>query len=99
MNILVTGGAGFIGSNYLNLFVPLFPRYKFINLDKLTYAANLLNLESLASQPAPGSLTCDKLQMPVQDRQLMGHKKASSQYDSNGYSPHKLPSAVQSASQ
>jgi len=47
MNILVTGGAGFIGSNFLNLFVPRYPKYNFINLDKLTYAANLLNLKSI----------------------------------------------------
>ena len=46
-NILVTGGAGFIGSNFLNLFVPRYPEYNFINLDKLTYAANLLNLKGI----------------------------------------------------
>lgn len=46
-NILVTGGAGFIGSNFLNLYVPKCPELKFINLDKLTYAANLLNLEAI----------------------------------------------------
>lgn len=47
INILVTGGAGFIGSNFLNLYVPCFRNYQFINLDKLTYAANLLNLETV----------------------------------------------------
>lgn len=47
MNILVTGGAGFIGSNFLNLFVPRHPEHKFINLDKLTYAANLLNMKGI----------------------------------------------------
>ena len=41
MNILVTGGAGFIGSNFLNLMVPRHPEHHFINVDKLTYAANL----------------------------------------------------------
>jgi len=44
---LITGGAGFIGSNFLNLFVPHNPEHNFINLDKLTYAANLLNLKSI----------------------------------------------------
>ena len=44
MKIFVTGGAGFIGSNFLNLFVPQHPQHKFINIDKLTYAANLQNL-------------------------------------------------------
>ncbi len=47
MNILVTGGAGFIGSNFLNYFVPRYPDDNFINLDKLTYAANPLNVAEL----------------------------------------------------
>ena len=51
MNILVTGGAGFIGSNFLNLFVPRYPEYNFINFDKLTYAANLLNLKNIENLP------------------------------------------------
>jgi dTDP-glucose 4,6-dehydratase len=42
--ILVTGGAGFIGSNYLNTFVPAYPNYRFINVDALTYAADLKNI-------------------------------------------------------
>lgn len=42
--ILVTGGAGFIGSNYLNFAVPKYPNYQFVNLDSLTYAANLDNI-------------------------------------------------------
>ena len=48
---LITGGAGFIGSNFLNLFVHRYPKYNFINLDKLTYAANLLNLKDIESLP------------------------------------------------
>ena len=51
MKILVTGGAGFIGSNFLNLFVPRYPEHHFINFDKLTYAANLLNLKSIENSP------------------------------------------------
>lgn len=51
MNILVTGGAGFIGSNFLNLFVNRYPEHHFINLDKLTYAANLLNLTEIENMP------------------------------------------------
>jgi dTDP-glucose 4,6-dehydratase len=42
--ILVTGGAGFIGGNYLNMAVPRYPLYQFINLDALTYAAQRSNL-------------------------------------------------------
>ena len=43
--ILVTGGAGFIGSNYLNKYVAKYPDYFFINVDALTYAGNLDNIE------------------------------------------------------
>jgi dTDP-glucose 4,6-dehydratase len=43
--ILVTGGAGFIGSHYLNMLVPRYPRYQFINVDALTYAANPENIQ------------------------------------------------------
>ena len=51
MLIVVTGGAGFIGSNFLNLMVPRHPEHHFVNLDKLTYAANLSNLSALARAP------------------------------------------------
>ena len=51
MYILVTGGAGFIGSNFLNYYVPRQPGHSFTNLDKLTYAANPLNLKELAVLP------------------------------------------------
>ena len=51
MRILVTGGAGFIGSNFLNLMVPRHPEHHFINLDKLTYAANLASLEAICDAP------------------------------------------------
>jgi dTDP-glucose 4,6-dehydratase len=47
--VLVTGGAGFIGSAFLNLLVPRFPNINFVNLDSLTYAANLTNLKSIDS--------------------------------------------------
>ena len=48
MIVWVTGGAGFIGSNFLLRYVPTSPEHRFINVDKLTYAANLLSLESIA---------------------------------------------------
>lgn len=50
MNIIVTGGAGFIGANFLNLMVPRFPEHRFVNIDALTYAANLLSIQ-VADRP------------------------------------------------
>ena len=49
--ILVTGGAGFIGSNFLEYFCKKYPKYRVINLDKLTYAGNLDNLKGCNSLP------------------------------------------------
>lgn len=46
-NILITGGAGFIGSHVVRLFVTKYPEYHIINLDKLTYAGNLANLKDV----------------------------------------------------
>lgn len=50
-NILITGGAGFIGSHVVRLFVDKYPDYRIINLDKLTYAGNLANLKDVESRP------------------------------------------------
>ncbi|MCC6600727.1 MAG: dTDP-glucose 4,6-dehydratase [Crocinitomicaceae bacterium] len=50
-NILVTGGAGFIGSHVVRLLVNEHPEYKIVNLDKLTYAGNLSNLNDIAGKP------------------------------------------------
>lgn len=47
MRLLVTGGAGFIGSNFIRHIIKKYPRYKIINLDKLTYAGNLDNLKDI----------------------------------------------------
>ena len=46
-NILITGGAGFIGSHVVRLFVRKYPEYRMVNLDKLTYAGNLANLKDI----------------------------------------------------
>ncbi|MBD5286253.1 MAG: dTDP-glucose 4,6-dehydratase [Bacteroides sp.] len=50
-NILITGGAGFIGSHVVRLFVNKYPDYRIVNLDKLTYAGNLANLSDIEDRP------------------------------------------------
>ena len=46
-NILVTGGAGFIGSHLVKFFVKNYPKYRIINIDNLSYAGNLDNLKEI----------------------------------------------------
>ena len=50
-NILITGGAGFIGSHLVKFFVKNYPKYNIINLDNLTYASNLNNLREVENKP------------------------------------------------
>jgi len=50
-NILITGGAGFIGSHLVKLFVNNYPNYNIINIDNLTYAGDLNNLKEIKDQP------------------------------------------------
>ena len=49
--ILITGGAGFIGSNFIPYFLEKYPEYNLINLDVLTYAGSLENLKEIENNP------------------------------------------------
>ena len=50
-SIIITGGAGFIGSHVVRLFVNRYPGYRIVNVDKLTYAGNLANLKDIEGKP------------------------------------------------
>ncbi len=64
--ILVTGGAGFIGSNFLHLMVNKYPQYKFINVDALTYSGNLNNVRDV-----DGRENYKFIHGKIEDRELM----------------------------
>ena len=66
MKLLVTGGAGFIGSNFVHATLARHPGWKLVVLDKLTYAGNLKNLE-----PAVQDGRCDFVQMDICDRAVL----------------------------
>ena len=58
-NILITGGAGFIGSHVVRLFVNKYPNYQIINMDSLTYAGNLANLKDIEDKDNYTFLKCN----------------------------------------
>ena len=74
--ILITGGAGFIGSHLVRLFVNKYPEYKIINLDALTYAGNLENLTDVADAPNYTFVKGD-----ICDRQLIADLFAQYRFD------------------
>lgn len=86
MKILITGGAGFIGSNFIHYVLEKYPDYQVINLDKLTYAGNLDNLRSVGSNPRyrfiKGDI-CDKeiVNNLVSQANLIVHFAAESHVD------------------
>ncbi|MUT67642.1 dTDP-glucose 4,6-dehydratase [Paenibacillus sp. NEAU-GSW1] len=59
MKLLVTGGAGFIGSNFIHYMIGKYPDYSFINVDLLTYAGNLGNLRSVEQYPGYSFVKAD----------------------------------------
>lgn len=76
-NILITGGAGFIGSHVVRLFVNKYPDYNIINLDKLTYAGNLENLKDIDNAPNYKFVKADICDFEAM-KTLMGKEKIMS---------------------
>lgn len=74
MNIMITGGAGFIGSHVVRLFVDKYPQYNIINLDKLTYAGNLENLRDIEDKPNYTFVRADITDMETIRRVMREHK-------------------------
>ncbi|MGE4585809.1 MAG: dTDP-glucose 4,6-dehydratase [Mangrovibacterium sp.] len=63
--ILITGGAGFIGSHVVRLFVNRYPDYRIVNMDKLTYAGNLANLKDIEDRPNYSFVKADIVDAPA----------------------------------
>ena len=76
-NILITGGAGFIGSNFVPYFMDKYPSYNIINLDKLTYAGDLSNLREIEN-----SSNYTFIEGDICDKDLL--KELFEKYDING---------------
>jgi dTDP-glucose 4,6-dehydratase len=74
MKVLVTGGAGFIGANFLNLLVPRHPEHQFVNLDTLTYAANLGSLSAIENAGNYGLEVVDICDFEAVDRVFTLHR-------------------------
>ncbi len=77
MNLLITGGAGFIGSHVVRLFVTKYPHYRVFNLDALTYAGNLANLRDIEDRPNYQFLKAD-----ITDAAEVNRLFAEHQFDS-----------------
>ena len=75
--VLITGGAGFIGSHVVRLFVNKYPHYQVYNLDKLTYAGNLFNLKDIENKPNYHFIKAD-----IVDGERMQQLFAEHQFDS-----------------
>jgi len=92
MKIFITGGAGFIGSNFIRHVLSLGKGYKIVNYDKLTYAGNLANLESVAGNPDYSFVRGSICDAPAVEEAMRGsdavvHFAAESHVDRSIYEP------------
>jgi dTDP-glucose 4,6-dehydratase len=92
MKIFVTGGAGFIGSNFIRHVLGLGKGYRIVNFDKLTYAGNLANLESVADNPNYSFVKGDICDAAAVEAAMKGctavvHFAAESHVDRSIYEP------------
>src|SRR6202049_3200924 len=92
MKILVTGGAGFIGSNFIRLILQCRADHAIVNFDKLTYAGNLANLHSVAHHPQYQFVKSDICDAPAVEAAMRGsdavvHFAAESHVDRSIYEP------------
>jgi dTDP-glucose 4,6-dehydratase len=92
VKILVTGGAGFIGSNFIRHVLALGKRYAVVNYDKLTYAGNLMNLEAVAKHSDYTFVRGDVCDAPALEATMRGcdavvHFAAESHVDRSIYEP------------
>jgi dTDP-glucose 4,6-dehydratase len=92
MKLFVTGGAGFIGSNFIHHVLDRAPKHTVVNFDKLTYAGNLANLESIASHPRYSFVRGDVCDSALAEESMAGcdavvHFAAESHVDRSIYEP------------
>jgi dTDP-glucose 4,6-dehydratase len=92
MKIFVTGGAGFIGSNFITHVLGLSQDYSIVNFDQLTYAGNLANLDSIANNPQYAFIKgdiCDPAAVAaaMAECQTVVHFAAESHVDRSSYDP------------
>jgi dTDP-glucose 4,6-dehydratase len=92
MKILVTGGAGFIGSNFIRYILALEQKCTVVNYDKLTYAGNLANLEHVSDHPEYSFVKGDICDAPLLESAMRGcdavvHFAAESHVDRSIYEP------------
>ncbi len=91
MKIVITGGCGFIGSNFIRYILEKYPSYKILNIDKLTYAGNLENLKDIEKNPNYKFLKkdiCEKdLEEFIDDYDVIVNFAAESHVDRSIYQP------------